>query len=81
MFSTRARCEADRMLETALQLRSQVGQLHAERELAVREGLGDNAAYMADLDEELAHRTQLYVAAAVTEIATLRAELDGPNYG
>jgi hypothetical protein len=69
------------MFETALQLRSQVGQLQAERELAVREGLGDNAAYMADLDEELAHRTQLYIAAAVTEIATLRAELDGPLYG
>ena len=69
------------MFESTLQLRSQLGQLHAERAFALREGLGGNAAYMADLDEELAYRTQLYVAAAVTEIATLRAELDGPNYG
>jgi hypothetical protein len=69
------------MFESALQIRSQLGQLQAERALAVREGLGDNAAYMADLDEELAHRTQLYVTAAVTEIATFRAELDGPRYG
>jgi hypothetical protein len=36
---------------------------------------------MADLEDELVYRTQLYVAAAVTEIATLRAELDGPRYG
>jgi hypothetical protein len=69
------------MFESTLQLRSQLGQLQAERALAVREGLGDNAAYMADLDEELAYRTQQYVVAAVTEIATLRAELDGPRYG
>ena len=69
------------MFESALQIRSQLGQLQAERALAVREGLGDNAAYMDDLDEELAHRTQLYVTAAVTEIATFRAELDGPRYG
>jgi hypothetical protein len=69
------------MFETALQLRSQLSQLQVERELAVREGLGGNAAYMTDLDDELAHRTQLYLVAAVTEIATLRAELDGPRYG
>jgi len=69
------------MFESALQLRSQLGQLQAERALAVREGLGDNAAYMADLNEELTYRTQLYVVAAVTEIATLRAELNGPRYG
>jgi hypothetical protein len=69
------------MFESTLQLRSQLGQLQAEREFALREGLGGNAAYMADLDEELAYRTQLYVTAAVTEIATLRAELGGRNYG
>ena len=69
------------MFESALQIRSQLGQLQAERALAVREGLGDNAAYMADLEEGLTYRTQEYVVAAVTEIATLRAELDGPRYG
>jgi hypothetical protein len=69
------------MFENALQLRTQIGQLQAERVLAVREGLGENAAYMADLDEELAHRTQMYVVAAVAEIANLRAEFDGPLLG
>ena len=69
------------MFESALQLRSQLGQLQAERATAVREGLGDNAAYMTDLEEELAYRTQQYVVAAVTEIAIVRAELDGPRYG
>jgi hypothetical protein len=69
------------MFESALEQRSHVGQLQAERALAIREGLGHNAAYMADLDEELAYRTQMYVTAAVTEIATLRAELSGPLFG
>ena len=66
---------------SALELRSQVTQLQAERVLAVETGLGGNAAYMDDLDQELVHRRQLYVVAAVTEIATLRAELSGPQVG
>ena len=69
------------MLDTALELRSLVGQLQAERALAVEERLGENAAYMADLDEELVYRTRLYVTAAVVEIASLRAELDGTLVG
>lgn len=36
---------------------------------------------MADLDCEIAEATQAYVATAVTEIATLRAELFGPQMG
>jgi hypothetical protein len=36
---------------------------------------------MADLEEEIDYRRRLYVAAAVTEIATLRAELSGPQVG
>ena len=36
---------------------------------------------MADLDEELEYCRRLYVAAAVTEMATLRAELFGPQVG
>jgi hypothetical protein len=66
---------------SALELRSHVTQLEAERALALNEGLGGVRAYMADLDEELEHRRHLYVAAAVTEIATLRAELFGPQLG
>jgi hypothetical protein len=36
---------------------------------------------MDDLEDELTYRRQLYVVAAVSEIATLRAELDGPQVG
>jgi hypothetical protein len=69
------------MFESALQIRSQLAQLQAEKAVALQEGLGANAAYMADLDDELVYRTQLYVVSAVTEIASLRAELDGPLVG
>jgi hypothetical protein len=66
---------------TALDLRSHLIQLEAERTLALREGLGGVGAYMDDLDEELQHRRALYVAAGVTEIATLRGELFGRQVG
>jgi hypothetical protein len=66
---------------SALELRSQLIQLETERALALNEGLGAVEAYMADLDEELEHRRHLYVAAAVTEIASLRSELFGPQVG
>jgi hypothetical protein len=66
---------------TALDLRSHLLQLETERTLALREGLGGVGAYMDDLDEELRHRRALYVAAGVTEIATLRGELFGRQMG
>jgi hypothetical protein len=66
---------------SALELRGHVVQLQAERALALSSGLGGIGAYMADLDEELHHRRHLYAAAAVTEIATLRGELFGPQAG
>lgn len=66
---------------SAVELRNHVTQLEEERTLALSSGLGGVSAYMADLNEELRHRRHLYVAAAVTEIATLRAELFGPQSG
>ena len=36
---------------------------------------------MADLDAEIEATTRAYVQAAVTEIATLRAEVSGPHVG
>jgi hypothetical protein len=47
----------------------------------VLEGLDGNATFMSDLDDELAAVREAYVGAAVTEIATLRAELSGPQAG
>ena len=66
---------------TAVDLRRHGTQLEAERAQARSSRLGSVRAYMADLEEELDHRRQLYVAAAVTKIATLRAELFGPQVG
>lgn len=66
---------------TANEVRGQLAQLENERALAVTSGLADVEAYMAELDEEIELWRRLYVAAAVTEIATLRGELFGPQLG
>jgi hypothetical protein len=66
---------------TAAEARNHLVQLHAERGLALRTGVADIGSYMADLDEEIAVWRSLYVAVAVTEIATLRAELGGAQVG
>ncbi len=62
-------------------LRERLQDLYLERALAGVEGLGDNATYMVDLDEEIAATRASYVGAAVTQIATLRAELSGALRG
>ena len=62
-------------------LRERLGDLYAERALAGLEGLGENAAYMADLEDEIAATRASYVGAAVTEIASLRAQLFSPLRG
>jgi hypothetical protein len=67
------------MLANEIQLR--LKELQAERLLASSEGLAANAAYMADLDDEIAELSAAYVGAAVTEIATLGAALFGPQEG
>jgi hypothetical protein len=55
--------------------------LQAERALASVEGLASDAAYMADLDDEIAVTRSAYVGAAVTEIASLRGQLWGRQEG
>lgn len=67
------------MLAIEIQLR--LKELQTERLLASSEGLAANAAYMADLEDEIAGLSAAYVGAAVTEIATLRAALSGPQVG
>lgn len=66
---------------SAIEMHDHLQQLQAERALALIEGLGVNAAYMADLDDEIAATRDACIAAAVTEIAELRAELAGPQVG
>jgi hypothetical protein len=65
----------------ALAARSRLIQLQAERAAAREAGLGEIDAYMADLDAELEGHRAVYAAAVVTEIATLRGELFGPQTG
>lgn len=52
-----------------------------ERSLAELEGLTTNPRYRADLEDEISATRSAYVGAAVTEIASLRAQLSGPLHG
>ena len=63
--SVTARRELDRILE--------------ERRHALRAGLGGN--FMDDLAAELDAARTAYVGLAVTEIASFRAQLSGPQVG
>ena len=63
----------------AIEMHSHLQQLQ-DRALVI-EGLESCSAYMADLDEEIAATRHAYVGAALTEIATLRAQLSGPQLG
>ena len=68
----------------AIEMHIRLKELQAERMLASSAGLAADTAYtayMADLDDEIAEVSDAYVGAAVTEIATLRAELFGPQVG
>jgi hypothetical protein len=64
---------------SASEMQDHLNRLHAERALALIERMGQ--AYMTDLDEEIAATRHAYVGAAVTEIATFRARLSGPQVG
>jgi hypothetical protein len=55
--------------------------LEAERLDAVDAGLGGNELYMTDLQNDIDASRTIYVGLAVTEIATLRAQLGGPQVG
>lgn len=66
---------------SAIDLHAHLDRLEAERVAASLEGLASDPACMADLDEEISDTTAAYVGAAVTEIASLRAELCGPQHG
>lgn len=67
------------MSTTALQ--RHIRELQAERMMASLHGLARDAAYMADLNDEIDAARHAYVGAAVIEIASLRAELSGALLG
>jgi hypothetical protein len=66
---------------TAHTLHRHLRLLEQERAAARLSGLSENAHYMEDLAHELDAVRVAYIGAAVTEIASLRAALDGPRHG
>jgi hypothetical protein len=66
---------------SAFELRTHLLELHAERALAEETGVARIESYMADLQRDIARSEAAYVGAAVTEIASFRGQLYGPNYG
>jgi hypothetical protein len=68
-------------LSTAADLAEHLRLLRAERALAAVDGLDADAGYLAELNEEIVLARRAYVVVAVTEIATLRAELAGALLG
>jgi len=65
----------------AVELRERMALLEAERALAGLNGLRGDAAYMADLEADIAAAAATYVGVAVTELASLRAQLGGMLQG
>jgi hypothetical protein len=69
-------------MSPALELaRTHLAELREEHLAAVAAGLADHPAYSADLRDEMAWAKVAYTAAAVTEIASFRAQLTGPQVG
>jgi hypothetical protein len=69
-------------MSPALELaRTHLASLREERAAAVAAGLADHPAYQDDLRQEMAMAEVAYVTAAVSEIASFRAQLSGPQVG
>jgi hypothetical protein len=66
---------------TTIELRHHLATLNAERAAAGLYGLDAHPRYLRDLLEEIDATRDALVGSAVTEIATLRARLDGPLLG
>jgi hypothetical protein len=66
---------------STLDARSRLKRLEAERLDAIDAGLDRNALYMVSLESDIEASRAIYIGLAVTEIATLRAQLSGPQVG
>jgi hypothetical protein len=66
---------------SSAEIRAHLLELTQERNEAERAGLSANETYMTDLDEEIVAYRLALVGAAVTEIAVLRGELFGREFG
>jgi hypothetical protein len=68
-------------LSTAADFAEHLRLLRTERALAAVDGLDADAAYLAELEEEIVLARRAYVVVAVAEIAALRGALSGPLLG
>jgi hypothetical protein len=66
---------------SAYELHTHLLELHQERHLAEAMGVASIPSYMDDLERDIARSEAAFVGAAVTEIATFRAQLSGPQLG
>ncbi len=66
---------------TTTEIRNHLDDLAEERAAALAWGADAIPAYIDDLQREIADYRAAYVGAAVTEIATFRAQLSGPQVG
>ena len=64
-----------------IELRTQLLALEAERSAALAWGLADRRSTPNDLEDEIEITRAAYTSAAVTEIASLRSALSGPQVG
>jgi hypothetical protein len=68
-------------MTTAVDVKHHLALLHTERALALSTPLRHDAAYMADLDEEILATRHAWISSAVLEIARLRENLGGAPQG
>ena len=68
-------------MTTAVDVKNHLELLQTERALAFTTPLRHDAAYMADLDEEIVVTRHAWVSSAVLEIARLREQISGAQYG
>jgi hypothetical protein len=68
-------------IETAAQAKERLAELRFELAIAGPAGLLEDADYVRDINDDISASEELYVGLAVTEIASLRAELGGPLLG
>jgi hypothetical protein len=66
---------------SAADIRLKLELLETERAIALDTALRDDAAYMADLRDEILATQHAFVGSAVVEIATFRAQLSGRQVG
>jgi hypothetical protein len=66
---------------TTTELRNHLIELEAERAVAIAAGVATLELYMNYLEYEITATREAYVASVVTEIASFRSELSGPQVG